>query len=197
MVLENNFSSEELANEKWLPIPHYENEYEASSLGRIRTKEGKTTFTERHGVRHWQQRILKQKKCRAFKSKKRYDARVELWKDGKHKTHLVARLIIATFDTRYDLFDKMTVNHIDNNSLNNRIENLEWCTLKVNIQKAFETGIYFQKAVQITDKKTGEIFNFRSLSKGSLYMHQNPKYLSECLRKGKTENLNYKWELLK
>ena len=61
MKINIEFTDEEIKSERWQSIPYYEAEYEASNLGRIRTKEGKTTFTQRHGVRHWQQRILKPK----------------------------------------------------------------------------------------------------------------------------------------
>ena len=44
--------------EMWKDIPNYEGIYQASTFGRIRTCEGKTTYTKRHGIRHWKQRIL-------------------------------------------------------------------------------------------------------------------------------------------
>lgn len=194
MKVEINYTNQEIQTEKWSSIPYYENEYEASTLGRIRTKEGKTTFTTRHGIRHWQQRILKPKYCVCSKNKNRYDARVELWKEGRHKTYLVARLIIATFDKSYDLFSKMTVNHIDDNSLNNRIENLEWCTRKENIQKGFETGSYHYSKIKLTNKITGEAKIFTSMAKASLFLKQSRGYISDKIAKGIYETLIYKWE---
>ena len=200
MKIEINFSEEELKNEKWVPIPYYENDYEASTLGRIRTHENKTTYTERHGIRHWQQRILKPKYCLATSSKAgsnrkiRYDARIELWKDGKHKTYLAARLILASFDKRFDLYSKMTVNHIDDNPLNNRVSNLEWCSRKENLQKGFETGAYPYSKIKIIDKRNNEEIIFTSMSKASKFLKQNSGYLSEKFSKGIFENLNYKWE---
>lgn len=47
--------------EDWKDIPGYEGIYQASNEGRIRSAPDKTTYTERHGVRHWKSRILKQK----------------------------------------------------------------------------------------------------------------------------------------
>ena len=197
MKIEINYSEEELKQEKWLPIPHYENEYEVSNLGRIRTKKGKTTFTEKHGVRHWQQRIIKPKHCVCSKNKNRYDARVELWLNGSHRTLLVARIVIAAFDQRYDLFSKMTVDHVDNNSLNNRIENLRWCSLKENIQKAFEDNVFHYSKVKITNKLTGEETICRSMAEASKYIGQNKGYISEKIRQEKFESLKYKWEVVK
>lgn len=194
MKIEILYTTEELKKEYWVSIPHYEKLYEVSNLGRIRTAEGKTTYTKRHGYRVWQQRIMKPKYCAATKNSKRYDARVDLWKNGQHKTFLLARLIIAAFDKKYDLFDKMTVNHIDGNSLNNRITNLEWCTRKQNILKGFETGAYHYPKIKITNKQSGEIKIFPSMSQASIYLGFNCKYLSEQFRLGKTESLKYKWE---
>ena len=51
----------ELPNEIWKPIPNYEGIYEASSFGRIRTDKNKITKNKMYEVRHWKQRILKQK----------------------------------------------------------------------------------------------------------------------------------------
>ena len=43
--------------EIWKDIKEY-NGYQVSNLGRVRTF-NKTTFTTKHGVRHWENRILK------------------------------------------------------------------------------------------------------------------------------------------
>jgi hypothetical protein len=79
--------------------------------GRIRTF-NKVTYTERHGYRHWKNRILKYKPSEIGKhtGKQGSGYRVTLWKDGKSKDFLVARLIATTF--LEDLINTdMTVNH--------------------------------------------------------------------------------------
>lgn len=47
--------------EIWKDVVGYEGIYEVSSFGRIRTHKDKTTYTEKHGVRHWKQCYLKNK----------------------------------------------------------------------------------------------------------------------------------------
>lgn len=173
--------------EIWKDIPDYEGIYQASTFGRIRTCEGKTTFTERHGVRHWEQRVLKFK-GETYKT----GYRVSLWKNGKSKDYLVARLIARTFLGESNL----TVNHIDGNRFNNHIENLEWCSLGDNIRKGFETGLYPQKKVLITNKKTGKAMFFRSMQLASKYLGKGHSYISDCVKRYKLENENYKWEVL-
>jgi len=165
--------------EVWKPIPGYEGIYEASSQGRIRTAEGKTTYTERHGVRSWQQRILKQK-WRNRKSSGKADARVCLWKDGEEKTFLVARLVAMSFLPAP--YDKLTVNHIDGDTANNNISNLEWVTVSENNRLGFQTGLFkaVQKAVILTDSNGCDHY-FASMADASRYLERNVHYVSEAI----------------
>ena len=126
--------------EEWKDIPGYEGLYQASTLGRIRTCEGKTTKSARFERRVWKQRIMKPKCTRNKKG--RYDYRVELWKDGNHRTWLVSRLVALTWCAGYE--EGKTVNHKNGNTLDNSAENLEWLTLGDNIRHGFANGLYPQ-----------------------------------------------------
>lgn len=176
--------------ETWKDIPDY-NGYQASNLGRIRTYQ-KTTYTKKHGVRHWKDRILK------FKGETYSTGyRVDLWKNGKPKSFLVARLVAFTFFEK-DINDKtLTVNHIDGNRFNNCLDNLELVSIKENIQHAFRTGLQTtQIKVEIVNKITGTIIYPSSLSEGSHLINQNKGYLSLKIKRGQFENLHYKWRVL-
>lgn len=189
------YTQEELKNEIWKPIPNYEKDYEASNLGRIRTAITKTSYSKRNGERHWQQRILKYKSKNENTYKTGY--RVDLWKNGKPKTYLVARLVASAFIKNELSNNKLTINHIDGNRLNNKIENLEWCSLSDNIKKGFETCLFSsQKKIKIINKITNEENIYRSLSLASQSMGFNNGYLSCQIKKGNYESLNYKWELI-
>ena len=126
--------------EIWKDIPGYEGLYQASTLGRIRTCEGKTTSSARFSHRVWKQRILKQKCTTNIKGRKDY--RVELWKGNEHKTFLVSRLIAFTWCNGYK--EGFTVNHINGDYLDNRAENLEWLSRGDNIRHGFANGLYPQ-----------------------------------------------------
>ena len=178
--------------EIWKDIPNYSG-YQVSNLGRVRTY-NKTTYTEKHGIRHWKNRILKQKLQQ--RENKRKDYRVELWNEGKHKTFLVARLVAFTFLNKDINNSKLTINHIDGNSANNNIDNLEIVTLKENIQHAFNNNLGYQKNIVIENKETKEKKKYNSLAKGSLAIFQNRGYLSGKIKKGIFENKCYKWNLL-
>ena len=163
--------------EQWKDIPGYEGIYQASTEGRIRTAEGKVTSNARYSTRVWKQRILKQKYSNRKGTDKK-DARISLWKDGKEKTHLVARLIALTWCKNYK--EGFTVNHIDGNPLNNNAKNLEWISLADNIRHGFDTGLYkMQKACVLTDVK-GHTKRYKSQAEASVSLGRSPAYIANC-----------------
>ena len=167
--------------EKWKDVPGYESIYEASDLGRIRTKEGKVTSNARYPVRIWKQRILKPKLARR-KNTSVMDERVSLWKDGKEKTFLVARIVAMTWCEGYQ--EGLTVNHKDGNTMNNRADNLEWVSLADNIRHGFNTGLYpnQKQCVLVGNDKT---LSFRSLSEAGTGIGRNSGYIRNCIFKGR------------
>lgn len=167
--------------EQWREIPGYESIYEASTDGRIRSCDGKVTRSARFDHRVWKQRIIKPK-FQHRKNTDKVDARVTLWKDGKEKTHLVARLVALAWCTGY--FDGATVNHIDGNPLNNKPENLEWVSLAVNIRHGFTTGLYPMKSCTLINPE-GEKFEFQSQAEASRFLNRNQKYISYRVKSGK------------
>lgn len=167
-----------MKKEIWRNVVGYEGIYEVSDLGRVRTSKTKTTYSKKHGVRHWKQRILKPKIC------KRGDSRVSLWKDGKEKTFLVHRLVAMAFLPNPK--NKKTVNHIDGDPINNQLENLEWATYEENNNHAFDNRlIKSATGVILVNKNTKEIMFFRSLAKASDFLGKNTGYLSAALKQKK------------
>ena len=167
--------------ELWKDIPNYEGIYQASNLGQIRSVEGKKTYTQRHGERTWKSRIIKPKKCRDFNL---CGYRVSLWKDGKHKDYLVARLVCTTWHE--NLIDtKMTVNHKDGNRLNNNIENLEWLSIGDNIRHGFENDLFKQNHTVLTSKKDGTKYTFRSQTLAGRFLGRNHGYITNLRLRNK------------
>lgn len=165
--------------EIWRDIPGYKG-YQASTLGRIRTY-NKITFTKMHGKRQWKNRILKFKPDYNSKNSQKQGTgyRVTLWKDGKGKDYLVARLVATTFLENL-INTKMTVNHKNGNRLDNRVENLEWLSLSDNIRYGFENGQYKQyKTILYNDN---EKYEFRSQSQASLFLGRSVGYISNCIK---------------
>jgi len=170
-------------SEQWASIPGYEGIYEASDAGRIRSCEGKITLSDRHGIRRWKQRILKQK----FHPGKngRIDARICLYKDKKPKTFLVSRLVAMAWCSGYS--PDLTVNHKDGNPLNNAADNLEWVTRAQNIQEAFSAGLYagIEKEICLVRLADNTRLAFPSWSEASAHLGHTRGYISNCFARGR------------
>jgi archaeosine-15-forming tRNA-guanine transglycosylase len=97
--------------EIWKDIEGYENIYQVSNLGRIRR------------VNQSGYRIRKQKVNKGY-------FLITLSKDAIQKTFLVHRLVGLAFVDNPKM--KPEINHLDENKLNNRANNLQWVTSKEN-----------------------------------------------------------------
>lgn len=172
--------------EIWLDIPNYKG-YQVSNLGRVRTH-NKISSNKLYSVRKWKDRILK------FKGNNYQTGhRVDLWKDGKNKTFLVARLVAYTFYEK-DINDHTTtVNHIDGNRFNNNLENLEIISLADNIRHAFDTGLMPNKKVKVIRKSDNQEFIFRSMVKASEFINKYHSYISFKIKNNIYENKDYSW----
>lgn len=116
------FTEEELNSEVWKPIKNYENYYEISNLGRVRSipRNENIRFSSRKHTR-----ILKLYK-NINKRGKTSGYRVVLCKNNKIKKFMVHRLVYENFIG--NLEDNKVINHLDFNPLNNRVSNLEQVT---------------------------------------------------------------------
>lgn len=111
----------------------YEGLYQISSVGYVKSL---NRIAKSRSSNHWYtkaERILKHEV-----TKFGY-ARVQLVKDGVITRHLVHRLVAIAFIPNSD--NKLEVNHIDGNKLNNHVSNLEWVTPSENRIHAINTGL--------------------------------------------------------
>lgn len=121
--------------EQWRDIDGFEGMYQVSDLGRVRSLE-RTVKMVRYGKEydmHHKGRILK-----TIVMKDGYES-IQIFKDSKHHTYKVHRLVAKAFLPNPDNLPE--VNHKDGNKCNNTSENLEWCTRGHNIRHAFKNGL--------------------------------------------------------
>lgn len=112
-----------ITGEIWKPIKNYEGIYEVSNLGRIKTLERVYLSAIQ---RYQKEQIISQRI-----NHKGY--LIVALNKNKKVTKTTHRIVCESFhaDT---YFENATVNHINQNKLDNNASNLEWVTIKENIQ---------------------------------------------------------------
>lgn len=106
--------------EIWKPVKGYEDKYEVSNKGNVRSLNWKNTGAIRllylkHHPSGYRQ--------------------VQLFGDGGSKMVCVHRLVAEAFIPNPDSLPQ--VNHLDYDRTNNRVENLEWCTHSHNMKHSW------------------------------------------------------------
>lgn len=175
-----------LEKEIWKDIEGYEGLYQVSNLGRIKSL----------GMRsnHKKEMIMKQQIVRGYK-------KVTLTKESKPKIYSVHRIVAYEFIENID--DKIEVNHIDGNKLNNCVYNLEWVTPSENIRHAFKLGLKNQKkgkdndrSIQVLqyDKDNNFICEYGSIREAERETNICHKDISLCVRGRQKSAGGYIWK---
>lgn len=167
--------------EIWKDIPGYEGLYQASNLGRIRSLD-----------RIRPDKNYKQKgRIMLFHKNHAGYYQLRLSKNGKAKTLRVNRLIALTFIPNRE--NKDSVNHINGIRTDNRVENLEWNTMKEQIwhqHKVLNTPYSDMKKCRMNKERKvirsdGKIYNSIKEAKEDLG-HKNAPIVEVCQGKRKT-----------
>lgn len=117
--------------EEWKDIKGYEGKYQVSNLGRVKSLKRLATNN------HW----IKEKILNESGKKKTRDGYLMVSLAGK--TFRVNRLVAETFIP--NPLNKLSVNHIDGDKTNNRVDNLEWVTLSENMRHAYKNKLKVSK----------------------------------------------------
>ena len=111
--------------EKWKDIEGYEGIFQISNFGRVKSIERDNTYinTNQTGKKfvmkmHYKEKILKTFITRGYEH-------VSLKKNYKSKSFSIHRLVAMHFIPNPKNYK--IINHKDENKLNNRVDNLEWC----------------------------------------------------------------------
>ena len=108
-------------SEVWKPVVGYEEFYEVSSEGRVRSK-------DRHTV--WRVPIVRKGRILIPQARRHGYLSVWLYAEGSKKQVSVHRIVAEAFCERKNGQDE--VNHLNENKQDNRAVNLAWCTKKEN-----------------------------------------------------------------
>lgn len=159
--------------EIWKDIPGYEGIYQVSTSGRVKS------------LKFGKERILKpiRNNCGYLQ--------VELCKNGECKRFYVHRLVAQVFLPNPNNLPE--VNHIDEDKINNRVENLEFCDRIYNINYGTRTDKYSKPVLQFNKDGTfiREWKSVKDVERNLGYIHQNISYC--CVGRYKTA-YGYVWK---
>lgn len=161
----------ETKTEIWIDIEGYDGMYQVSNMGRVKSVARLTT--RRHktaGIRCYRipEKIMKQRVNTAgYLCVNLHD------ENGKQVTMMVHRLVASAFIPNPQNLE--TVNHKDEDKTNNRADNLEWMTIKDNVN--YGTGIERNSIIQskrgvimLTKDGSTELRRFRNTREAARYL---------------------------
>lgn len=148
-----NFLQQTMHKEEiWLAVPEYQDIYEVSSLGRVRSLN--RSIINKNG----ELQLISGKVLKLYRDRYGY-LLVYLSQNYCVKTqsvhHLVARTFLAAPDGEVgSKLYSYCLNHIDGNKQNNGVDNLEWVTNAQNHQHAIDRGLFNSHGSQTNSKLT-------------------------------------------
>ena len=105
---------------------------------------------------------------------------VDLWENNKCKKMQLHRIIAEAFIPNPE--DKPTVDHVDGDRKNNRIDNLRWATYSEQNSRFNTHGVRSEKIY--AEKKNGEKIYFNQISEAAKYFGCTISNISQMLKKG-------------
>lgn len=182
-------------HEIWKDIKDYEGLYKVSNLGRVKSLKrrielkGKNQFTDFTTFKE-----IEGKEIKPSINYKGY-CQLSLYKNGKSKNKQVHRLVAEAFIE--NPFNKPTVNHINGNKLDNRVDNLEWCTNSENIIHAYYNNLIDitkkYKKINQYDLKGNFIKQWNSMKEAGEKLNICSQNISKCCRGLRKKAYNYVW----
>lgn len=170
------FTDEELNNEVWKDVGEckgYEELarlYEVSNLGRVKNKKGLIMSPELYQRGYY---------------------RVHLYKNNKRKHARINRLVALAFIPNPNNYPM--VNHKDENKLNNKVSNLEWCTAKYNANYG-TTKERAAKPLYQLDMNGNIIKEFNSAHQVQKVLGYNVRAIAGCCEGNCKSAYGYKWK---
>ena len=171
--------------------------YEVSNLGRVRSTDREVTVSPKDRTPY-----TSTKKGRVLSlSTDRYGYYIVgiYSHTGRKVTRTVHRLVAEAFIPNPE--NKTTVNHIDGDTKNNKVDNLEWATMMEQMIHAAENNLMAKKLksqqIRVFDKDGVHVGNFISQKQCAIALGfpQHQARISECLLgKGRKSYRGYRFE---
>lgn len=185
--------------EMWRPVTGYEDHYEVSNLGKVRSLSG---VVKRGSGYYWKNgRVLRQQV-------NNHGYLYVYLRFGGCKKFYVHRLVAEAFVANNDPAKNAVVNHIDFNPTNNKADNLEWTTDKGNVHHSIRAGRYKRtdawlkhlrrynekngRTVIGTDMKTGTEVMFKCLNDCRSAGFE-PSCVCDCCKGKRKTHKGYTW----
>lgn len=185
--------------EEWRPVVGYEEHYEVSNFGEVRSIGGDVKRGSCHYFKKG--RVLKQQ------TNNHGYLYVYLRFGGCNKSY-VHRLVAEAFVPNSNPSMDTVVNHIDFDPTNNRADNLEWTTHKGNVHHSYNAGRYKRteewlqnlreynekngRSVIGTDRATGKEVMFKCLNDCRVAGFQ-PSCVCKCCQGKLGTHKGYAW----
>ena len=108
---------------------------------------------------------------------------VGIYKNKKRFFRRVHRLVAEAFLENPNHYPQ--INHIDGDTKNNNVSNLEWCTCRDNLIHSFKVlnrnPTIISKRLKLTNKLTNEVLYFNSEKDCAFYLNMSYEHLSKLL----------------
>jgi hypothetical protein len=164
------YSIPPIDGEEWKPIAGYEDLYEISSMGRVKSS--------------YSQRLLIPSRYGKYLG-------VTLVKDSTKERFYIHRLVASAFIPNND--NLPCVDHINTERYDNRVLNLRWCTYLQNSLNPLTSGKLSTKVCQLKGKKLIKVYNSGKETKKYGFC---PSSVSLCCRGLQLTHKGNKWMFL-
>lgn len=181
--------------EVWKDIAGYEGKYQVSNLGRVRSLPHDVQQVN-HGtlcIQHRRGMVLKQRQARNG-----YMLITLQGDKNKNFTYTVHRLVAEAFIPNPESLP--TVNHKDEDKLNNHVENLEWMTYDDNNhygtrqQRAYNNGGGRRKISVGQYEKSGRLVaTYESFAEAGRQTGVSKTAIADCVNGRKKSAGGYRW----
>lgn len=182
--------------ELWKDIKNYEGLYQVSNMGRIKSL--KRIIKYKNG----RNQVYNSKILKPLSYKDKY-LKIVLYKNKIGKTFAIHRLVAQAFIP--NPYNYPVINHKDENKHNNKVDNLEWCTVKYNNNyknvrgravKTRKKNLIKNKKIYVYNLQGKKVKEFNTIIQACDWLGKpNAKtHISECLNNKRKTAYNYKWE---